>query len=110
MIRILVYILAMGVSSPTFAVIVKVENIIGKAYVIDNVSPNQAKKEALNQAKKEALRKAGVAENVNAVSSLSTFETGTSFSQYFSEHSLIEISGVIKNYQIVKEYFELNKS
>ena len=92
------------------AVIVEVDNVVGTAYIVNNVSPNQAKEEALNQARQEALRKAGVSESISSVSSLSTFETNSSFSQYFSEHSLIELSGVLKSYEIVKEFMAIKDS
>jgi len=39
---------------------IKVEHIIGKAFVENDVSPNKARKEALNNAKIEALKKAGI--------------------------------------------------
>lgn len=106
----LLFFLSVFICLKVDAVVVKVDNVLGTAYIVNNVSPNQAKKEALIQAKQEALRKAGVSENISSVSSLSTFEANNSFSQYFSEHALIELSGVIKNYEIVEEFMAIKDS
>lgn len=108
--KILLFFFSLFISLKVNAIIVEVNNVIGTAYIVNNVSPNQAKKEALNEAKQEALRKSGVSESISSVASLSTFETNSSFSQYFSEHALIELSGVIKNYEIVKEFMTIKDS
>jgi hypothetical protein len=108
--KILLFFFSLFICLKVNAVIVKVDNVIGTAYIVNNVSPNQAKKEALNEAKQQALRKAGVPESISSVASLSTFETNSFFSQYFSEHALIELSGVIKNYEIVKEFMTIKDS
>ena len=108
--KILLFFFSLFICLKMNAVIVKVDNVVGAAYIVNNVSPNQAKEEALSQAKQEALRKAGVPESISSVASLSTFETNSSFSQYFSEHALIELSGVVKSYEIVNEFMTVKDS
>lgn len=82
---------------------IKVEHIIGKAFVENDVSPNKARKEALNNAKIEALKKAGIGESVRAQSLLFTSETNGDFKDFFSSSSQIEIKGAVKEYAITSE-------
>lgn len=79
-----------------------VENVKGKAYLEPNVTPNEAKRQALQQAKTNALRKAGVAEYVNTWKTQITEQTGESVSRSFSEAINSEIRGSVKNYNTIE--------
>lgn len=82
---------------------IKVQNIVGEAFVEKDVSPNQARKIALNEAKVEALRKAGIGESVRAQNLLFTSESNGDYQDFFSSSSQIEIRGAVKEYLIVRE-------
>ena len=82
---------------------IDVTNIVGESYVQGDVSPKQAKKEALNEAKIEALRKAGVGESISAQQLLFRSEVKGDFSDFFNSSSQIEIKGAVKDYKIISE-------
>ena len=91
---------------------IKVQNILGEAFVEKDISPNQARKIALNEAKVEALRKAGVGESVSAQNLFFTSESNGDYKDFFSSSSQIEIRGAVKEYIVVRErmYFKDSKS
>ena len=45
---------------------IKVQKVIGEAFIEKDISPNQGRKIALNEAKIEALRQAGIGESVSS--------------------------------------------
>ena len=59
----------------------KVIEIKGTAFISGDVSPNQAKIQALNDAKINALKAAGIEENINSYQLLFTSEQKKDFSQ-----------------------------
>lgn len=81
----------------------QVSNIIGTAYISGEVSPNQAKKQALNEAKLNALKAAGIGEKVSSYQLLFTSEQKNDFSQFFTSDIQSEIQGAIKSYSIKSE-------
>ena len=91
---------------------IKVQNILGEAFVEKDISPNQARKIALNEAKVEALHKAGVGESVSAQNLFFTSESNGDYKDFFSSSSQIEIRGAVKEYIVVRErmYFKDSKS
>ena len=72
---------------------IDVFDITTEVQVINDVSPNQAKRIALNEAKIEALRKAGIGENVSSQQLLFTSEINNDFTDFFASSSQIEIKG-----------------
>lgn len=82
---------------------IKVQNVLGEAFIENDISPNEAKRMALNSAKVEALRKAGIGESVSAQNLLFTSESNGDYKDFFSSSSQIEIRGAIKEYLIVSE-------
>ena len=82
---------------------IKVQDVLGEAFIEKDISPNQAKRIALNEAKVEALRQAGISESVSAQNLLFTSESNGDYKDFFSSSSQIEIRGAIKEYSIVSE-------
>lgn len=83
--------------------IIEVLGITTEVQVINDVSPNQAKKVALNDAKIEALRKAGIGETVSSQQLLFTSEINNDFKDFFSSGTQIEIKGAVQSYEVRSE-------
>jgi hypothetical protein len=81
---------------------IAVKGVVGR-WVIANITPEEARAKAIEEAKKEALRRAGVKETVRASDALTTRSTDNEYSQMFNSFSLIELSGGITDYAIVRD-------
>ena len=82
---------------------IDVFDITTEVQVVNDISPNQAKKTALNEAKIEALRKAGIGESVSSQELLFKSEINNDFTDFFSSSTQIEIKGAIQSYEITSE-------
>jgi len=82
---------------------VKLKGIIGTSNISGDISPNEAKKEALTNAKINCLLKAGVSENINSYQTLYTNQSNNKFEQLFTSESQSQLQGNIKSYSIVNE-------
>jgi len=87
---------------------IKVSDVRGEC-IISNITPEQAKQQAILEAKREALRRAGVSENVGATSVLKTTEDKNGVKQLFDEISSVEINGEVLNYTVTKENKRINE-
>ena len=89
----------------------KVKDIIGTAYISGDISPNQAKVQALNDAKINALKAAGIEEHINTYQLLFTSQINKDYSQFFSSDIQSEMQGAVKSYQIKSErtFIDTNK-
>lgn len=89
--------------------IVKAQKIIeitdskGTAFISGDVSPNQAKKNALNGAKLNALRAAGISESVRSFQTLYENQTNKDYQQFFTNNVQSEMQGNILSYEIINE-------
>ena len=82
---------------------IRVQKVIGEAFIEKDISPNKARKIALNEAKIEALRQAGVGESISAQNLLFTSESNGDYKDFFTSSSQIEIRGAVKEYLILSE-------
>jgi hypothetical protein len=80
-------------------------NVTGSCYVQGNLSPDDAKKNAINDAKLNALLKFGISEHISSYKILYKQQTNNNFEQVFNSQLLSELSGNIVSYQITKERF-----
>jgi hypothetical protein len=97
-----VLILAFG--SESFAQkISKESNITGTAYISGDISPNQAKIQALNDAKINALKAAGIGERISSYQLLFSSQQKNDYSQFFSSDIQSEIQGAVQSYKIKNE-------
>ncbi len=81
----------------------EVKNIVGTAFVSDNITPNQAKAEALNDAKVNALKAVGIGEYITSYQLLFTSQQKNDYNQFFSSDIQSEIQGAVKSYEIKNE-------
>lgn len=79
-----------------------IKNITGTYYISEDISPNQAKKNALNDAKINALKQAGIEEQINSYQLLFKSEIKNDYSDFFSSEIQSEMQGAIKSYEIKK--------
>ena len=79
----------------------------GKSISPGNLSPRDARNDAINEAKKNALRNAGIKESVSFSSVLFTSEGSYDFSQLFSEISVIESDGEIIIDTVIDKYHDI---
>ncbi len=82
---------------------VQVQSIKGSALIYGDVSPNQAKIQALNNAKVNALKAAGIDEKINSYQLLYTSQAKNDYSQFFSSDIQSEMQGAVKSYSILSE-------
>lgn len=87
---------------------IKVQDVKGEC-IISNITPEQAKEQAIQEAKREALRKAGVSENVGTSSLLKTSEDKAGIKQMFNEILTVEINGEVLSYIVTKETKKINE-
>jgi hypothetical protein len=80
-----------------------VKNIIGNAFISGDISPNQARAQALNDAKINALKSAGIAENINAYQLLLTSQNNNDYRQFFASDIQSEMQGAVQSYSIKSE-------
>ncbi len=85
-----------------------VHNISASSFISGDISPNQAKKEALNTAKINALKAAGIEEHISSYQSLFTNQSNNDFKQFFNSNVLSEIEGIVQSYRINKERYFVN--
>ena len=81
----------------------EVNGVVGSAYISDDVSPNQAKLQALNDAKINALKQAGIGEQVSSYQLLFSSQQKNDYSQFFSSDVQTEIQGAVQSYTIKSE-------
>lgn len=86
----------------------QVSGINGTAYIAGDVSPNQARVQALNDAKINALKAAGIGEHINSYQLLFTSQQKNDYSQFFSSDIQSEIQGAVQSYQIKSEKIYCN--
>ena len=110
MIRILYVLMFFSVILNTISAqkIIKVCNVKGEC-IITNITPEQARQQAIREAKIEALRRAGVTENVGSTSVLKTSEDEKGIKQMFDEISRVEINGEVLNFEVIKENKRVNE-
>jgi hypothetical protein len=76
---------------------------IGSALIYGDVSPNQARIQALNDAKINALKNAGITEHISSYQLLYTTQVKNDISQLFNSDVITEMEGAVKSYEIKKE-------
>jgi hypothetical protein len=86
-----------------FSQMVRVTNITGRAKVTGDVSPNQARKEALDDAKLNALKAAGIEEKISCYQSLNTDQVNDDNNQTFQSHIQSDILGEVKFDTVIAE-------
>lgn len=74
---------------------VKVKGAQGRWQVNDNTTLKEAEERAFLEAKKEALRRAGVMESVWSVFGQITQESGTEFTEAYSQMNVLAIGGMV---------------
>lgn len=87
---------------------IKVQGVKGEC-IISNITPEQAKEQAIQEAKRAALRKAGVSEIVGTSSLLKTSENKEGIKQLFNEISTVEINGEVLSYTVTNENKRINE-
>ena len=80
-----------------------VTGISGTAYVDMDITPRQARENALTDAKKNALRAAGIAEHITASDVAAGTSQGTDYKQLFTGISTAELAGAVTDYTITDE-------
>src|SRR4051812_4886010 len=73
-----------------------VSDIKGSALISGDVSPNEARKQALSDAKVNALKAAGIKENLNSYQVLYTSQRNNDYSQFFTSDVQTEIQGAVQ--------------
>lgn len=102
--KILVLVLLLVIGLPSFAQKVsQVKGIMGTAYISGDVSPNQAKVQALNDAKLNALKAGGIGERISSYQLLFSSQQKNDYSQFFSSDVQSEIQGAVQQYEIKNE-------
>jgi hypothetical protein len=82
---------------------IKVENIKGSSSVSGDISPNEARLQALNNAKIDALKAAGIDEQISTYQLLFSSQLKNDYSQFFSSDIQSEMQGAVKNYKVLSE-------
>ena len=97
----LILFIVLGLSVNLFAQkVIEVKGIKGIAYINGDVSPNEAKLQAINEAKLNALKAAGIGENIKSYQLLFSSEDKNDYSQFFSSDIQSEIQGAVQDYSI----------
>jgi hypothetical protein len=79
----------------------QVNNIKGTSYISGDISPNQARIQALNDAKVNALIAAGIEEHINSYQLLFTSQQNNDYTQLFNSDIQTEIQGAVQSYTII---------
>ncbi len=87
----------------------KVEHVKGEWVVSNDITPMQARENAINQAKIEALRLAGVPEFISESNLQYHSEKPEIMKELFESLATVSISGEVSEFRIVKEVKELNE-
>ncbi len=72
----------------------------------DNITPKQAKLEAIREAKLNALKKAGIQENLSSYSTLFKQEIDNNYNQIFTSDFQSELRGAIQSFEIINQSTE----
>jgi len=90
---------------------VLLKGIKGSAFIVGDISPNQAKQQAMNEAKTQALKDAGIVEHINSYQMLFSSYNKNDYSQFFSSDIQSEIQGAVQSYTVTSEktYFNTDK-
>jgi hypothetical protein len=83
--------------------IIIVKDIVGIANISGNISPYQARFDALTDAKIKSLQKAGVSENINSYQTLYTYENNNNYEEVFIDETQSQLRGNIKSFNIKNE-------
>ena len=81
----------------------QVHDIKGTAFISGDISPNQAKAQALNNAKINALKAVGIGEHINSYQLLFTSQQKNDYSQFFTSDIQSEIQGAVQWYEVKSE-------
>lgn len=87
----------------------KVKHIKGEWVVSNDITPMQARENAINQAKIEALRQAGVPEFISESNLQYHSEKPEQMKELFESLASVAISGEVSEFSIVKEDKKLNE-
>lgn len=87
----------------------KIENVKGEWILSNDITPVQARENAINNAKIEALRRAGVPEVVGESTLMYKSERGMQQNVFFESLSTIDVFGEISEMTIVKEVKRINE-
>ncbi len=79
------------------------ENIKGEWVISNDITPVQARENAISQAKVEALRKAGVPEFVAEANLLYKTENQKQLKEVFESLTTVDVAGEISEFSITKE-------
>lgn len=82
---------------------IAVSGIRGAAFISGDVSPNEARANALNDAKVNALKAAGINETVSSYQMLFTSQVKNDFTQFFSSDIQSEMQGAVRAVKVVQE-------
>jgi len=87
----------------------KVEHVKGEWVLSDDITPIQARENAINEAKVEALRQAGVPERITASNLLYHSDKPEQMKELFESLTTVAISGEVSEFTIEKEEKKLNE-
>jgi len=87
----------------------KLENIKGQWVVSNDITPMQARENAINQAKVEALRLAGVPEFISESNLMYRSEKQMQLKELFESLTTVDVSGEISEFAITKEEKKVNE-
>ncbi len=87
----------------------RLESIKGEWVISNDITPVQARENAINQAKVEALRKAGVPEYVAESNVLYKSENQMQLKEIFESLTTVDVSGEISAFSVVKEEKRVNE-
>lgn len=87
----------------------KLENVKGEWVISNDITPVQARENAINQAKVEALRKAGVPEHIASSDIFYQAENKMQLKEIFESLTTVDIVGEIAEFSIVKEEKKINE-
>ena len=105
----LLMVCAVGASSSFGQQKKKVEHVKGEWVVSNDITPMQARENAINQAKIEALRQAGVPEFISESNLQYHSEKPEQMKELFESLASVAISGEVSEFSIVKEDKKLNE-
>lgn len=87
----------------------KLVDIKGQWVISDDITPMQARENALNQAKVEALRQAGVPELISESNIMYKSEKQLEFKELYESLTSVDIAGEISEFVIIKEDKRVNE-
>lgn len=87
----------------------KLENVKGEWIISNDITPIQARENAINYAKVEALRKAGVPEYVAESNLMYKSEKQMQLKEVYESLTTVDVSGEISEFSIIKEEKRVNE-